>query len=119
MIEDNLNPYKKKRTSNTVLSHKKTDTGDSSVYWRNFSSSVEQSIKDNRSFYQQSSGQRRLSLANSNRSKETKNEGANHFGVMAAAFNQGFGQAFFKKRSATFNIPRINTDIIEEHDLEK
>jgi len=50
MMENKLNPYRRKKSNQTIISCKKTETGGSSIYWRRYSGSVEQSVKDNRSF---------------------------------------------------------------------
>lgn len=56
MIDDSLNPYKKKRmqaaaaakmsNNGDLTGRNKSETNGSSQYWRRFSSSIEQSIKE-------------------------------------------------------------------------
>eukprot|EP00347_Sterkiella_histriomuscorum_P021075 403335355 len=85
MIKDELNPYKEKRgqtnRSNGGLNaafgtfggRNISDTNGSSQYWRRFSSSREQSIKDSRSFHNQF--QSLGSLSNRRRSVNTAMKG--------------------------------------------
>ncbi|CDW75493.1 UNKNOWN [Stylonychia lemnae] len=154
MITDDLNPYKKKRAKanqsnggNNYASfngRNKSETGGSSQYWRRFSSSHEQSIKDSRSFHQQfqslgSLSQRRRSVTNNFKGigyGNSRNGGfqpagtgtfENKFGDQDSEQDYGFfnqinhansnTSGYFKKRSATIHYRSTIKDIQEEDDL--